>query len=442
MYINTEINLKVYDATQNYELVNAHGNRMVIIPGLSVSENDIYYMEIDNFNSVQRIYSVLDNVLIATLNYEYANDNTGEKFKVMDDRLYVSRVENGTHYFDIYQLSPPSKIAEDNNIEDNIVGAYCISPHERGDASLLKRINVSNRSGGGLIMSGNRVFFSYSSPEEVFTYTLINDELFPTGSFAGSMDWHHTAAPEHYILNTFNNKIYVRDINNVSNLLFEGAFTLGSAGIMQHSYGKFIRFSQILTSSQVYSFDMGSDALNLFATLQDSNINSFNEIISINGTNTDVSQYYIIINNQMSEIGEASYPHRYRLYTYFFPERNKMVQVASSGIWVYDIEYSVSDADIVILPIKNELLNNFPNPFNPETTIRFNIAVESIVSIDIFNIRGQMVKRLLDGFYERGSHAVVWDGRDETNREMGSGVYFYRMVAGEVVETRRMVLLK
>ena len=107
-----------------------------------------------------------------------------------------------------------------------------------------------------------------------------------------------------------------------------------------------------------------------------------------------------------------------------------------------EVEIVVSIYDDDSLPIVTELLGNFPNPFNPETTIRFNVAVESIVSIDIYNIRGQRVKSLLDGFYERGSHTVVWDGRDDNGRELGSGMYFYRMIAGDVMETRRMVLLK
>ena len=107
-----------------------------------------------------------------------------------------------------------------------------------------------------------------------------------------------------------------------------------------------------------------------------------------------------------------------------------------------EVEIISSENDISDIILGTKLIGNYPNPFNPETTIRFNVAIESMVSIDIYNIRGQRVKRLLDGFYERGSHTVVWDGRDDSGRELGSGVYFYRMMAGDIVETRRMVLLK
>ena len=89
-----------------------------------------------------------------------------------------------------------------------------------------------------------------------------------------------------------------------------------------------------------------------------------------------------------------------------------------------------------------QLHRNYPNPFNPTTTIAFDLAVESIVSIDIYNIRGQKVRTLTNEIYGVGSHSVEWNGQDENGREVSSGVYFYRMNAGEVNDVRRMVLLK
>jgi len=88
--------------------------------------------------------------------------------------------------------------------------------------------------------------------------------------------------------------------------------------------------------------------------------------------------------------------------------------------------------------------NNHPNPFNPETTISFTIPTNSNVSIEVYNVRGQRVRILLDGNTElrAGHHNIVWNGRDDTGRSMSSGIYLYRIVAGENVATRRMLLLK
>jgi flagellar hook assembly protein FlgD len=88
---------------------------------------------------------------------------------------------------------------------------------------------------------------------------------------------------------------------------------------------------------------------------------------------------------------------------------------------------------------------NHPNPFNPYTTIRFSVGAglaSAHVSLDIFNIRGQRVRTLVSGYKQPGHHSVVWNGRDNDGRAVGSGVYFYRLQAGEFTETRRMLLLK
>jgi len=102
----------------------------------------------------------------------------------------------------------------------------------------------------------------------------------------------------------------------------------------------------------------------------------------------------------------------------------------------------LSDTDIVFGQTREGLLTNYPNPFNPETTIRFDVLKEGDVSIDIFNVKGQRVRSLVNGSYHRGSHSVVWNGVDDKGNTVGSGVYFYRMRTGDTIQTRRMMLLK
>jgi len=103
-----------------------------------------------------------------------------------------------------------------------------------------------------------------------------------------------------------------------------------------------------------------------------------------------------------------------------------------------------SDFDEVNIPIVTSLGSNFPNPFNPETTIRFEVQGSGFVKIEVFNIRGQIVRTLLDGSLEFGAgrHSVVWDGTDDQSRSVSSGIYLYRMTAGEYSATKRMILMK
>jgi len=86
--------------------------------------------------------------------------------------------------------------------------------------------------------------------------------------------------------------------------------------------------------------------------------------------------------------------------------------------------------------------SNHPNPFNPETTISFTLPNETIASIDIFNIRGQKVRSLMNEFLSSGHHQVIWNGQDDNGRNVSSGVYFYRLNTDNFSHTRRMVLMK
>ncbi|MGA2624986.1 MAG: T9SS type A sorting domain-containing protein [Bacteroidota bacterium] len=102
------------------------------------------------------------------------------------------------------------------------------------------------------------------------------------------------------------------------------------------------------------------------------------------------------------------------------------------------------------LPLAYSLSQNYPNPFNPSTTIRFELPRESAVQIKIYNILGQSVVSLLDEPKQPGKYEVVWNGTDYRGLQLGSGVYFCRIVASPVqgvdkhsfVQVRKMLLLK
>ncbi len=99
------------------------------------------------------------------------------------------------------------------------------------------------------------------------------------------------------------------------------------------------------------------------------------------------------------------------------------------------------------LPQTTELLSNFPNPFNPETWIPYQLAKPSDVSITIYDIRGNVVRQLdighqKVGFYTSRSRAAYWDGRNAVGERVANGVYFYLLKAGDYAATRKMLILK
>jgi len=91
---------------------------------------------------------------------------------------------------------------------------------------------------------------------------------------------------------------------------------------------------------------------------------------------------------------------------------------------------------------KECITQNYPNPFNPETTIRFGLTKGINVKIKIYNVKGQLVKQLVNADYEPGYHKVVWTGKDNNSKKVASGIYFYRLEAGGKCYTHKMLLLK
>ena len=95
-----------------------------------------------------------------------------------------------------------------------------------------------------------------------------------------------------------------------------------------------------------------------------------------------------------------------------------------------------------IRPFEFELLPNYPNPFNPQTTISYQLPGSGRVQLSIYNTTGQRIRRLVDEVQSAGFYRISWNGMDETGDEVGSGVYFYRLRVGEFAGTRRLLLLK
>jgi hypothetical protein len=107
-----------------------------------------------------------------------------------------------------------------------------------------------------------------------------------------------------------------------------------------------------------------------------------------------------------------------------------------------DIGWLDLATDTAALPSATRLHANVPNPFNPSTRIGFSLASRSDVRLEIYDIAGRLVKRLLQAELPGGDHAVQWNGRDDGGNEVASGVYFYRFVAGDFESSQRMVLLR
>jgi hypothetical protein len=98
--------------------------------------------------------------------------------------------------------------------------------------------------------------------------------------------------------------------------------------------------------------------------------------------------------------------------------------------------------DDILLPNRTELAAVYPNPFNSETQIQYEVATASYLTLRIYNVLGQEVKVLVNGHKSSGRYQVFWDGTDDRGSPVASGVYFCRLTAGDYSDTRKLAYLK
>lgn len=108
----------------------------------------------------------------------------------------------------------------------------------------------------------------------------------------------------------------------------------------------------------------------------------------------------------------------------------------------------ITEGNQSILPIieiigSNKLAQNYPNPFNPETSISYDINDNGIVELNIYNIKGQLKKQLVNEHQQVGTYTTIWDGSNSNNKKVSSGLYFYKLlINNKLIDTKKMIMLK
>jgi hypothetical protein len=157
---------------------------------------------------------------------------------------------------------------------------------------------------------------------------------------------------------------------------------------------------------------------------------------------SDAMRRMVLVNWNGGDVTDPSFPANVDAE---MPEEGTIFRIISSKpnlpgdiLWVRG---SVGIAEQQI-PDVFELYPNYPNPFNPETHIRFSLAHKVKVTVEIFNVLGQRIRSLVDSDMAPGKHDVLWNGRNDAGVRVSSGVYFYRLKAGDYVNSRKMVLIR
>ena len=157
------------------------------------------------------------------------------------------------------------------------------------------------------------------------------------------------------------------------------------------------------------------------------NVDYVSDLIS--ATNTSMTHNYKFID----EDAEPMITYNYWLQSYELD--------GFSNLWG-PVSAMVFDAPPPELPIITELSGNYPNPFNPSTSIKFSLSNPAYVNITVYNMKGQKVKTIISEEMDANYHHVVWDGRDKAGKPAASGIYFYRMKTGEYDKVKKMLIQK
>jgi hypothetical protein len=205
-------------------------------------------------------------------------------------------------------------------------------------------------------------------------------------------------------------------------------------------------FSPILTYNDVWGnvegnfFGFGSEVgdttwgFNLNGVPCDSFYNIIRSPLFVDTTNYD---FHLLVNSPCIDAGDPSSP--------LDPDTT----IADMGAFYYPHTQTFVQDDNRNLPVKIELPQNYPNPFNPTTTIPFTVYSSQFIvhspihtTLKIYNIKGQLVKTLVDEEKLPGDYNVIWDGKDNSGREVSSGIYFYQLKTKDYTDIKKMVLVR
>ncbi len=151
----------------------------------------------------------------------------------------------------------------------------------------------------------------------------------------------------------------------------------------------------------------------------------------IEATNTSQMQVYVYWDEEVWESG-----------TYYYWLQNLDFDGSSAFHGPISITVNLNDSGSPVIPVIQGISSIYPNPFNPNTAVRFGIVRSGNVKVAVYNTRGQMVRELFEGFRDQGTHTLQWDGTDANGSALPSGMYVIRMTSGTQVYQRKAILMK
>ena len=216
---------------------------------------------------------------------------------------------------------------------------------------------------------------------------------------------------------------------NLNNVVITGNYSGAYGGAIHCSDSSVVNLENVtIRDNYAYSHGGGIYCDNSFLNFSEENRCSIysNTIENIAGLGKDLYVVECEIIDVIVDTFTVMIPSDY----YAYPINNFIFNILNS--------VGVNENEIQLLGLN---LNNFPNPFNPTTKIEFSIQNESEIELSIFNIKGQKIKTLTNNEFTKGSHSIIWNGDDEFNNPVSSGIYYYKLNVDDKTEAVKKCLL-
>ncbi len=441
--IETEYNKPVYEGG---------GGEIFIEDNLAyITENSgLKIFDISNPSDIDELYLI-----------EHENEVKG--VYVSGNYAYLASAYNGLVILDISDVSNPVKLgALENSGTD-----YSFGIEVSGDYAYLfntntymKIINISDPENPFLagtydagndytrkgIVSGDYIFTQdYGST--YFRIFNVSDpsNIVEINSYATGVSWTFCRNGDYAYIGGHEEGIIILNVSNVNNITHVRTVdTPGSARGMyiKGSYGYLADFAEGL---RIYDITDPENPVELGSCK--TNDNAYNVVV--NEDYAFVSDFQsgvcvIDVSDPGNPVKIDSISTGYRTREIFLS--NDFVFAAAEGNGLIIIENKIvktTEVDQDFIDLKGfSLHGNYPNPFNPETWIRFEIPAVSDVKVKIYNIKGQLIRSLVTKNFPAGSHSLKWNGKNDRGQKVGSGVYIYRVQAGKFTRTKKMTLIK
>ncbi len=155
----------------------------------------------------------------------------------------------------------------------------------------------------------------------------------------------------------------------------------------------------------------------------------------------DPLHYNWFVNNVLQSSDQSSFSY-YATNSGTYHIRCEISDLRVTVIQAWVVNVSLNNEDVNSLPHKTALFQNYPNPFNPETCFNYSLAKDAFIEIQVFDIKGKKVKSLVKGFKKKGNYSIKWDGKSDHGISLPSGIYLYKMMGSDFMETKKAILLK